>query len=127
MAPPTKVSASPDEPPQSNPADVGAVAVRADHWKAIAEFLAIQNSVLNAAVPRHIYGLQAEAHREYKALEPMLNSYKFPDDMIEVTVTLDNGEQQKVRVSQAALTADVNLVEESKDEVCSLIPHSLLN
>ena len=126
MAPPKKVSTSPDAPPQDDPADVGAVAVRSDHWNSIIDFLSVQSLVLNAAVPGHIYGLQAEAHRKYKVLEPMLNKYKFPEDLVEVTVTLDNGEQQKVRISQRALTAGVNLTGGSKengtveDEVCSL-------
>ncbi|KAF3051685.1 hypothetical protein E8E11_010867 [Didymella keratinophila] len=115
MASPTKGSPPPDNPPQADPADVGAVAVRSDHWKAIIDFLSVQSSVLNTAVPGHIYGLQAEAHRRYKALEPMLTKYKFPDDLVEVTVTMENGEQQKVRISQQALTAGVNLAGDSNN------------
>lgn len=114
MAPPTKESAATDTPPHVDPAEVGAVAVRSDHWKALVDFLTVQSSVLNAAVPRHMYGLQAEAHQRFEVLEPMLDRYKFPDDMAEATVTLDNGEQQKVRISREALTAGVSLGEGSK-------------
>jgi hypothetical protein len=108
MAPPTKGSTSSDPPPQDDPAGIGVVAVRSDHWKATIDFLSVQSSVL---IPRHLYGLQAEAHRKYMALEPMLNKYRFSDDMVEITVTLENGQQQKIRVSQEALTSGVNLAE----------------
>ncbi|KAF3040338.1 hypothetical protein E8E12_008813 [Didymella heteroderae] len=115
MAPPTSESASPAAPPRNDAADIDAIAVRSDHLKAIIDFLALQSSVLNAAVPHYIYVLQGEAHRKYESLEPMLNKYKFPDDMVEVMVILANEEQQKVRISKRALTLGVNLGEGSRD------------
>lgn len=127
MAPPTEAFALSSAPPQEDPAPVSTIAVRSDHWDAITKFITAQSIVLNAAVPRPLHRLHGHAHEQHKALDPILNKYKFADDMAEVTVTLDNGEQQKVRISQEAVSTGIKLGEASKDndiiktEVCNLV------
>lgn len=111
MAFPTKGSATPATPtapvkdeaaPEVNTST--AIAVRSDDWAKIMRFLDVQSSVLDSAVPREIYGVQAAARGEYKSLEPTISKYENADDMVEVEVELDGGTRQKTLMSLKALS-----------------------
>lgn len=104
------------------PATVTIVAVREEDLAAMLDFISIQRSVVVAAVPRHMYGIQAEARRQLLALTPILDRYKFAKDTIAVAADLANGENQKMLISQNALAPDTSEVANKgnliKDEVC---------
>ena len=110
------------------------VAVREDDLAAMLRFISVQHSVVQAAVPRCMYGLQAEARRQLQALMPILNKYKFAEDTVTITVNLGHGERQIVSVSHDALASktysaacgtanEENLV---KVEVCVPIPEVII-
>jgi hypothetical protein len=44
-------------------APIAVIPVREDHLAAIVRFISLQRTVVKAAVPRHLYGMQAEAHQ----------------------------------------------------------------
>ena len=102
-------------------APIAVVPVREDHLAAIMRFISVQHTVVQAAVPRHLYGLQAEAHKQLNGLLPIINTYKFAEDTITVRVDLGNGKRQKMLISQRALSSGFEEVEKdislAKDQV----------
>ena len=101
----TMVTPAPeDSSPEANVTT--AVAVRSEDWAKVLSFISVQASVLNAAVPQEMYGIQALAKELYKSLEPIINKYKHADDMVEVEVELDGGARQKTLISDKALFTD---------------------
>ena len=97
------------------------VPVREDHLAAIVRFISLQRTVVKAAVPRHLYGMQAEAHTQLVELLPIIDTYRFAEDTATITVNVGETGQQRMLVSPKALTRDIKEMNEAKptgDKVC---------
>jgi hypothetical protein len=104
-------------------APIAVVPVREDHLAAIVHFISLQRTVVEAAVPRHLYGMQAEAHSHLMELMPIIDAYRFAEDSTTITADLgkNKNEQQKMPVSPKALTQNINVMNEASptgDKVC---------
>jgi hypothetical protein len=111
------------------PAPIAVVTVREDHLAAIIRFISLQRTVLEAAVPRYLYGMKAEAHKQLMELMPIIDEYQFAEDATTITVDLDKGKPRKMLVSPKALTQNVNVMNEAKltgDKVCVSKPLSIV-
>ena len=103
-------------------APIAVVPVREDHLAAMVRFIRLQRTVVTAAVPRHLYGIQAEAHRQLTELMPIIDTYRFAEDATTVTVDLDRVKQQKMLVSPKALTQNVEAKSEAKPTGNKVLP-----
>jgi hypothetical protein len=110
-------------------APIAVVTVREDHLAAIIRFISLQRTVVEAAVPRHLYGMQAEANKQLIELMPIIDEYQLAEDTTTITVDLDKGKPRKMLVSPKALTQNVNVMNEAKltgDKVCVSKPLSIV-
>ncbi|XPS94284.1 hypothetical protein M3J09_003607 [Ascochyta lentis] len=109
MASPTEIVTTPGTPKQEEPASQfyasihHAISVRSDVWDAILKFINAQDVVVSAAVPRHLYPIQAIAKDQLKPLKNIIDKYKHLDDQVEVQVEFEGGARQKTRFSKKAL------------------------
>ena len=95
-------------------APVAVVPVRGNHLAAIVRFISLQRTVVKAAVPRHLYGIQAEAHRQLAELMPIIDAYRFAEDTTTIIVDLDSAKRQKMLVSPKALAQNIEAINGAK-------------
>lgn len=103
-------------------APIAVVPVREDHLAAMVRFIRLQRTVVTAAVPRHLYGIQAEAHRQLTELMPIVETYRFAEDATTVTVDLDRAKRQKMLLSRNALTQNVEVKNGAKPTGNKVLP-----
>jgi len=111
-SPTPRQMSSPNQSQVSAP--IAVLAVREDHLAAIIRFVSLQHTVVTAAVPRHLYGIQAEAHRQLVELMPIIDGYRFTEDATTITVDLDRAKRQKMVVSPKALTRNLEAINVAK-------------